>query len=217
MTLRISLGAFVLCVALMLVPCCRPGETPVSQTPAPERPRVAPVKPPTPNAKAEGKAPEPSGAPHVSAPKELVQNGSFEEWKDGRPVGWMVSSAETAQAGGDAQQGVATLGLLSAGEQYTVVRQNLDAAGIVSGGTLTVSCLAKAVRPNQFVLKLTYQCGGETVRNAEVHSGRGDWARVQFKVDVPPDAKPETFSLQLLRRPNTEGQVLADVVSVLSE
>jgi len=156
---RIPFGVLILCVALMLVPCCRPGETPVPKTPAPEPPRVAPVKPPTTEPKPEAKEPEPPSAPNVSAPKELIKNGSFEEWKDGRPEGWMVSSGEAVQKGGEAQQGVAALGLLPAGEEYTLVRQDLDAAGIVPGGTLIVSCLAKAVEPNQFVLKLTYERG----------------------------------------------------------
>jgi len=207
---KVSQGLFACSAIILVFGACRPPEP---ETPA----RPAPARVAVPDEAAQTPLRPGARAPELSEPKELIANGSFEKWQNGAPEAWHAAPADAVQKGNEGQRGVASLELLPAGELYTVVQQALKPDDIVLGGALEVSCLAKTFTPNQFVLKLVYKRGDETVRNAEVHTGRGEWERVHFKVDVPEDADRNSFVLQLLRRSNTEGHVLVDTVSVLAE
>lgn len=169
---------------------------------------------------------EPSGAleaegisaiPKLDSPRQILRNGSFEEWEGKCPKGWVTTPFTTLVKSEDARQGTAAIELPPGSEgNYALLQQRLPPSLIVPGGTLTVTACARADAPNQFIVKLMYKPQNETQPARVAHPGSGRWETMSLEVDVPKDASPSTFVLQLLRRPNTEGKVLIDEVSVVS-
>ena len=96
-----------------------------------------------------GRTPE-TRAPALDARpgKELVENGSFEEWNEEGPVGWATGpSPEGAIQSAEAPYGFLAADLLSGGDQYTVLWQDLRTEEVLPEARLHVSCVAKAPEP----------------------------------------------------------------------
>ena len=158
-----------------------------------------------------------SAVPKLDSPRQILRNGSFEEWKGECPEGWVTTPFTTLVKSEDARQGTAAIELPPGSEgNYALLQQRLPPNLIVPGGTLTITACARADAPNQFIVKLMYKRQNDTQTARAAHPGNGRWEAVSLEVNVPNDVSPSTFVLQLLRRPNTEGRVLIDEVSVVS-
>ena len=215
--LILSLGA-----ALAVLGCPAPS-TPTAQVPETETvrqdetiletPAIVETEPEAPPANPLGYQVAP-----LTAQKKILENGSFEHWAEHQLAQWVVTPFTTPLKSTDARDGEVALELPPGLDgHYAQVQQRLPPNLICPGGMLHVSAQVKADTPNQCILKLTYERGDEETAVRAAHPGDGQWRTVAFEATVPEDAAPSTFVLQLLRRPDTDGEVVIDAVSVVSK
>ena len=210
---------------MAMTACSPPGKHPEdgpteSATPA-SRPAISPETQ-APSARAQvGEAVE-DGSEGEHRNTELVQNGGFEEWQGGRPVAWQVNEGSGAnwraarpQQAAEACSGTRALDLPEpTGDNFVVAAQGIDSAGIGLDRTLGFGACVKASAPDQVYVLLSFMRSDKRRKMTLKCPATGAWEDLYWLFEVPPDADPSSFRLQILRKPGRPGEVLVDQVSV---
>lgn len=155
----------------------------------------------------------------------LVKNGAFEEWTDTGPANWELARGRdttwapiTLATSKAAHAGKACLELPDPGSQdFVVLAQDLDPAVVKLEQTLVMQAWVKAPEYKQLHVVLSFKRGAARVKERLFSSGGPDWEKLFWKLEVPPDADPATFRIEILRHPLGAGQVLVDDVSLRYE
>ncbi|HPO12522.1 MAG TPA: hypothetical protein PLI09_03685 [Candidatus Hydrogenedentes bacterium] len=165
---------------------------------------------------------EKSTAPAKPA-KELVINGSIEDWKDGKPAGWIVKEKDgdkfkdiTLQKGEDAGKGKASMILPKAtqADGFVIVKQDFPKTAIVPGKKVTVKGMFKASAPDQVAIVFGYTRDKKGADTRKVHSGSGKWEKLEWSFILPAGVDPASCNLNIYRRGAEEGASMADDISV---
>ena len=160
-------------------------------------------------------------SPEAAAAAELLSNADFSEWEDGALKDWTLSIGSGAEwsivvpervEGAEAE--ATWVRLPDPGADYAVLAQPLPPERIRPGNTMRFAARVKAERAFQLHLIVAFdrRSGPQKVR--EHHRGGGDWQEIEWYFEVPTDAVPDSFRLQLLRPPGRPGEVLIDRASV---
>ena len=176
-------------------------------------------------AKATG--PAKSAAP-AKLGKELVKNGSFEEWKDENPADWNVVEMSgnnfkpvKAAKAADAGAGKASAQIPKAEKEgdFVIAKQDLSKDGVKPGKKVYYSARLKAAAPDQAQVVLHFKKGMKReARDARLlHPGSGKWEKLELNFDVPAEALPDSFIVFVYHRGQAKGDVLVDDVSVRFE
>jgi hypothetical protein len=198
----LRIGALMLAVLASCAPSPEAGPGP-EQAPAAAADGVAPVAPlPGPN---------------------LLYNGNFEEWEGARPKGWAVAQGAGATWTTVAPGKVKGLGRGSmavelpvpAADTVVILAQNLSARWIAPGRPLRFGVLARADRPDQAQVVLQYQSPAGLQKARVAHPGDGEWHALEATVEIPADADPATFRIEMFRYPGDAGRVLFENAGVV--
>ncbi len=215
----------VLVLALTLSLACSQGTTPpskdapvVKQAPSGSQAKVAPA----PAKKLPAKPAKKPAPAKKAAAVELLANGSFEQWKDGIPVGWSISEKTgddwglaAAKQAAEAKLGKAALELPAPkGGDYVLASQRLNAKKVKPGKPIVVSAQVKSGKGNRVSVVLSYKQNGKVEKVHRSYTGKGNWQKLQWTVDVPKDAVPGSLKLEVFRFAGKAPQVLIDAVSV---
>jgi len=209
------LAVFVVLATLGLYGCVQPQQQaeapkPEEQKPA-EQPAPAPVAeaPKAPEPQPEAK-PEPKPAEPPKPMKELVRNGNFRAWENGTPIGWSVGNCEEVTGGFDAK--AIALRPMDDPDGWNVLQQKLGEP-IPQGATVHVSAEIRADNPEMAVLKFVWwNKEGEQFKQ-KLQTVAGQFETVELDIDLPDD-EGGVATVQVLRRPNVEGELLVKSVSV---
>lgn len=204
------LRRYLLCSVVLLAGCdmVTPPAKSATATPAPKAaPAAAPAK--------EAPAAEPTTPPPAAkqeGPKErqFCNNGRFEIWEGDVPDGWIANKDEIGK-GSETSSGQNSVALKPS-ENYIVLEQGITT--LPKGKQFRVSAKIKAKKTNDAVLKAVYMVGEEWKSESLIYRGDDQWKVTAFEVTLPAEASANTFRVQILRRPEAEGPVLVDDVSV---
>jgi hypothetical protein len=152
----------------------------------------------------------------------LLFNPSFELWEGDALQGWAVAQGQGAawtpvpvtKVKGIHRASYAVAVAQPPAEAYAILAQNIAKRWVETGKKLYFGAVIRALHPHQAQVVLTYRAGGQDHKVRAVHSGSGDWESVHGAVDIPADADPDSFRLELFRNPGLEGQVLFDDAGV---
>lgn len=191
-------------VLLALLSACgqRPSPVPVA---AGETPEVNVTAPPTPALGA-----------------NILFNPSFELWDGKNLQGWAVAEGQGAvwtpisalRAKGIHRASYAVAIKQPPAGHYAILAQNLAQRWIQTGKTLYFGAVVLAEKPHQAQVVLSFRVQGQEKKVRAVHPGDGTWQSVHDTVDVPADADPASFRLELFRNPDIEGRVIFDDAGV---
>jgi len=92
--------------------------------------------------------------------------------------------------------------------------QQTLAVGLAPGHRVEVRAMARCATPDNLHLIVRYQRPGFQVEQHAVHPGGGAWAPVAVALDVPPDADPNSITIELARMAGGAGDALVDGVEV---
>lgn len=208
----VSLLSCVLALAGCVQPQQQSSSTPEKAAPAsqPTETKEA-AQPPAPAAPqpAEPAKPTPPPAPTKPA-RELVKNGDFMQVDDdGVPAYWIVSKSELISSPVGAK--AIALRPMDTPEEWNVLQQKiLDAK---PGSTLHVAATIQADNPEMAVVKLVWwEKEGEKFKQ-KLQTETKTLAPVEFDVKLP-DTASGVVSVQVLRVPKKEGELLVQKVSV---
>ncbi len=183
-------------------------------TPAPvaEVPKVPAPVAETPKAPAPEPKPEPQAKPaELPKPmKELVRNGNFRAWENGIPIGWSVGNCEEVTGGFDAK--AISLRPMEDPEEWNLLQQKL-AEPIPLGATVQVSAEIRADNPEMAVLKFVWWNKEGAQFERKLQTVAGEFQTVEIDIDLP-DGEGGVAAVQVLRKPNAEGELLVKSVSV---
>ncbi len=140
----------------------------------------------------------------------LLQNGSFEEWTNGHPVGWEIRAT-----GGNeirttnSHQGDYAISLPDVAGVYPMIVQ-IFSSDTLRGHEVEFGAMMLADENGKFAVQIRYTLDGEEVRRTLTHPGNSIWVPLNTKVEIPEDIESEHVEFVIFRRPNTEGLTLAD-------
>lgn len=156
--------------------------------------------------------------------KELVKNGSFENWKDGKPSDWVTAEVSgkvfkpaSVSKSSDAAAGTASAQIPKGAKESdcVILKQDLPAEGVQLGKTVHYSARIKASSANQAQVVLAFKKKvGEGRAARQTHTGSGKWEKLEESFIVPKDARPDSFIVTIYHRGQGKGDVLVDDVSV---
>ncbi len=152
----------------------------------------------------------------LTAPQNLITNGSFEEVRDGQPAGWTARDQAPGSGVCDqACEGVRALRIVGANPDKIplYLQSNLPAK---PGGTYLVQARAKTAKAGT-----NFRCyvewwlqegkyGGAA--QTKWRRGTGKWQLVSYSFQLPQNAKPPYIVLQL----KGEGEIVWDDVAMLA-
>lgn len=151
----------------------------------------------------------------------ILVNGSFEQWgKDASLDAWTTAIGKDKtwsnvpfKSSKEAVEGKLSLELPDPGaEQMALAVQSIDPGKIQLGKTLTILAAVKAPEYRQLHIILNFQRNGERLKERLFNSGGADWENLMWRLEIPPDADPKSFRVEIIRHPMGPGQVLVDQV-----
>lgn len=173
-----------------------PKETAKPAVPAPAQP-AEPAKPTPP-------------PPPAKPARELVQNGDFGQADDdGVPAYWTMSKGELISSPSGAK--AVALQVMDNPEEWNILQQKI--LNVKPGSKLHVAATIQADNPEMAVVKVVWwEKEGEKSKQ-KLQTETKKMAPVEFDVTLP-EAASGVVSVQILRVPKTQGELLVQKVSV---
>ncbi|MBI2435577.1 MAG: hypothetical protein HYV26_22205 [Candidatus Hydrogenedentes bacterium] len=170
----------------------------------------------------QARKPRAAAKPTAPVGPELIQNGGFEAWKDGRPEGWNVAHQVgtawqklTLEQATDATGGVSALKLPAATEGVIVCGQPLKVNKLNLGQPYTFSAKVKCTSPKALQVLLRFKMGEQNMVKRLIPKGTGQWETLISSVNLHRFASVDSVRVSIIRPKGSAGEVLLDDVSLL--
>jgi len=158
----------------------------------------------------------------VAAAGDVVLNGSFETGTNDNVENWRTSverdkhwKTEPFPLSREAYTGQNALEIPNPGEKgMAIAVQEIEPGKIVLGKPITLRATVRAPRSGQVHVLLAFKQHGEQIKERMYNTGGKYWERLKRKFEVPMDADPASFRVEIIRHPFGPGKVLVDDVSL---
>jgi len=143
-----------------------------------------------------------------------LRNNGFEAWRDGKPIGWHPNASAVSAMASDPGGFKGTTGLRIAPVEETAMLVQSIPVGLAPGRTLEVQTIARCNTPNNLHLVVRYDGPGYEVSQMDSHPGNGEWILLTAEMEIPADADPNSFTMEIWRTPGGEGDAIVDNVEL---
>ncbi|MBI2425244.1 MAG: glycosyltransferase family 39 protein [Candidatus Hydrogenedentes bacterium] len=135
----------------------------------------------------------------LQAPAWSLRNPSFAAWQEGAPRGWQVYPHADAAAPTVDGKGAPALAL-TASDETVIVRQAAP-HGLAPGKSVLFTAMGQASEPQSLALVLKWEAAGIPQQQQVLHPGGGQWAEMKLTAAIPPEADPESITVEVQRLP----------------
>lgn len=154
--------------------------------------------------------------PPKPALPNLVKNESFERWNDDVPEVWFPEGPARIQKGAAAKTGKASIQILPSDTDKTQAVRHFLRNAILPGTSIVADGWVQAPIAHMAGIRIGYTAGGALTYAVAGNKGGEDFSFVSVKVDLPANFEEGSLFVDLIRRPDMQGDVYFDQVSVVN-